>query len=311
VSGRSDSGGASPGPRSVRDVTGEIIWAPPADVIESSRIGRFVTWLAAERDLDFDGYDALWRWSTSDLDGFWGAVWDYFDVDGRTHPSPALSRDEMPGAEWFPGASLNFAGEIQRRNSERADATAIVAVSQTRGEIEMTFGELFELVARIRVGLLRLGVRPGDRVVSYLPNVPETAAAFLACASIGAVWASCAPEFGAQAVVDRFSQLEPKVLFAVDGYRYGDKDVDIRDRVAAVVAGVTSIEHTIALTYNGRNLAATVGHVVAWEELIAAFEPFEALRVPFDHPLWVLFSSGTTGPPRRSSTVTAAWSSNS
>ena len=277
---------------------GEIIWEPPADVLESSHLGRFVTWLANDRGLEFDDYDALWRWSVDDLDGFWGAVWDHFNVGGRGHPTPVLADDRMPGAEWFPGAALNYAGEILRRNADRLDATAIVAVSQTRDEVTYTFGELFELVGRLRVGLQQLGVVPGDRVVSYMPNIPETAAAFLATASLGALWASCAPEFGAQAVVDRFSQLDPKVLFAVDGYRYGDKDVDIRDRVAKVRAGVSSIDHVIGLSYNGRSVADSLSDVVGWDRLVAEHEPFEAVEVPFDHPLWVLFSSGTTGLPK-------------
>lgn len=275
-----------------------IIWEPPADVLESSRIGRFVRWLERDRGLGVADYDALWRWSTDDLDGFWGAVWDFFEVDGRRHPEPVLARATMPGAAWFPDATLNYAGEIFRRNADRLDEPAIVAVSQTRDTAEYTFGELFDLVSRVRVGLIRLGVEPGDRVVSYMPNIAETAAAFLACASLGAVWASCAPEFGAQAVIDRFAQLEPKVLFAVDGYRYGDKDVDIRERVAAVRDALPSLDFTIGLRYNERDLVEVDHDIVAWHELTEAHAPFDAVPVAFDHPLWVLFSSGTTGLPK-------------
>ena len=159
----------------------------------------------------------------------------------------------MPGAEWFPGTRLNYVGEYLRAAAGRDDDIAVIGVSQTRDKVTWTFGDLNEQIARVRAGLVRLGVTRGDRVVAYMPNVPETVAAFLATASLGAIWAAVAPEFGPQAVIDRFGQLEPAVLLTVDGYRYGDKDVDIRDRVAAIRAALPTLQHTVALTYNGRD----------------------------------------------------------
>jgi acetoacetyl-CoA synthetase len=199
----------------------------------------------------------------------------------------------MPGAEWFPGATLNYAEHAVGLPEDR-DRTAVIAHSQTRPPIELTFGELADQVARARAGLRRLGVRKGDRVVAYLPNIPETLIAFLATASLGAIWASCAPEFGPRSVIDRFSQLEPTVLLAVAGYRYGDKDIDRRAEAAEIRAAMPSLKHTVHVPYGDH----TLPDAVSWTELLAGppepgFEP-----VPFDHPLFVLFSSGTTGIPK-------------
>ena len=220
---------------------GEAIWTPPADWRERFAMGRYVEWLRTERGLDFAGYDELWRWSVTDLEGFWASIWDFFGVRAHTPYERVLGSREMPGAEWFPGATLNYAEHMLGRD-EDLDAVAIVAHSQTRETRELTFGELREQVARARAGLKRLGVGPGDRVVAYLPNIPETAVAFLAAASLGAIWATCPPEFGVKSVVDRLGQLEPKVLLAVGGYVYGEKlDRPRRERRrdprAAAVAG--------------------------------------------------------------------------
>ena len=176
----------------------------------------------------------------------------------------------------------------------RDDDVAVIGVSQTREKVTWTFGELNEQIARVRAGLVRLGVSRGDRVVAYMPNVPETVAAFLATASLGATWAAVAPEFGPQAVIDRFGQLEPSVLLTVDGYRYGDKDVDIRERVATIRAALPTLQHTVALTYNG----STVDDTIPWDTFTSERGDLVAEPVPFDHPLCVLFSSGTTGLPK-------------
>jgi acetoacetyl-CoA synthetase len=265
------------------------MWQPPADVRESTQIGRFLTWLERERGLRFDGYADLHRWSVSDLDGFWSAIWEHFGVRGSFER--VLGRREMPGAEWFPGANLNYAEHALA--SDGGDV-AVLAYSQTRDRVELTWAQLGEQVARARAGLQRLGVGPGDRVVAYLPNIPETLVAFLATASLGAVWASCAPEFGARSVVDRFGQVEPKVLLAVAGYGYGAKDVDRREQVAEIRAGLPIVEHVVHVPYGANTLPDTT----SWTDLLAepadlAFEP-----VPFAHPLCVLFSSGTTGKPK-------------
>jgi acetoacetyl-CoA synthetase len=268
-----------------------------ADVREAAEIGRFLSWLERERGLAFDGYDALHRWSVDDLEGFWSAVAEFFGVRFATPPERVLGRHEMPGTEWFPGATLNYAEHavgLPEDPDRDADQVAVLAYSQTRERQELTWGQLREQVARARAGLRRLGVGRGDRVVAYLPNIPETLVAFLATTSLGAVWASCAPEFGARSVVDRFGQIEPTVLLAVAGYGYGAKDVDRREQVAEIRAGLPTVRHVVHVAYGANALPDALG----WDELLAepgelAFDP-----VPFAHPLCVLFSSGTTGKPK-------------
>ena len=272
----------------------QVLWEPPADVRQTTAIGRFAAWVERTRGVTFDGYDALHRWSVTDLDGFWAAVAEHGHVRFATPPRAVLGRREMPGAQWFPGAELNYAEHAVRGTGTRDADVAVVGYSQTRERVELTWAELRDQVARARAGLVRLGVRRGDRVVAYLPNIPETLVAFLATASLGAVWASCAPEFGARSVIDRFAQIEPVVLLAVPGYAYGAKPVDRRAEVAAVRAGLPTLRHVVAVPYG----PGEIPDATAWDALLAepagpAFEP-----VPFDHPLYVLFSSGTTGKPK-------------
>jgi len=274
----------------------ELLRPVAADVRDTTEIGRFLGWLQRERGLRFDDYDSLHRWSVEDLEGFWSAVAGFFGVRFSHPPERVLGRRAMPGAEWLPGATLNYAEHAVGLldSGDDADEVAVLAYSQTRDRVELTWGELREQVARARAGLARLGVGRGDRVVAYLPNVPETLVAFLATASLGAVWASCAPEFGARSVVDRFGQIEPTVLLAVAGYGYGAKDVDRRDQVAEIRSGLPTVQHVVHVPY-GQN---TLPDAVPWDELLGqpgelAFEP-----VPFAHPLAVLFSSGTTGKPK-------------
>jgi acetoacetyl-CoA synthetase len=271
----------------------ELLRPVADDVRESTEIGRFLVWLERERGLRFDDYEGLHRWSVDDLAGFWSAVAEFFGVRFRSAPERVLGRREMPGAEWFPGATLNYA-EHAVGLPEDADEIAVLGYSQTRDRQELTWGELREQVARARAGLQRLGVGRGDRVVAYLPNIPETLVAFLATASLGAVWASCAPEFGARSVVDRFGQIEPTVLLAVAGYGYGDKDVDRREQVAEIRAGLPTVRHVVHVAYGANALPGALG----WEELLAAPGDLAFDPVPFAHPLCVLFSSGTTGKPK-------------
>lgn len=273
---------------------GDIIRQPAPDARSTSRLGQYLTWLENERGLHFDDYESLWQWSVDDLDGFWDSLWDHFDVDAEGKRGPVLGRREMPGAEWFPESTINFGGEIIRKLEARPDALAFISVSQTRETTQMTNAELLDLIARVRRGLIELGVGRGDRVVAIMPNIPETAAAWFACASLGAIWASCAPEFGPQAVIDRFGQLDPTVLLTVDGYHFGDRDIDIRDRVAAVREAIPTIEHTVALDYNGR----AVANSTPWATFTAELGDLAAVPLPFAHPLCVLFSSGTTGLPK-------------
>ena len=253
---------------------GELLWAPPLD--GTTAIERFG---AAHGYAD---YDSLWEWSVTDLDGFWAAVWDWFGVLGTY--DRVLSSREMPGARWFEGAALNYAEHALRGNS------GIIGRSQTRDRVELTADELRRQVAACRAGLQRLGVGLGDCVVAYLPNIPETIVAFLATASLGAIWSSAAPEFGPQAVIDRFGQIEPKVLFTVDGYMYGDKPIDRSAEAAAIAAGLPTVEHVVTVPY-----FSPAGN---WAELLAEPGVLEFVHVPADHPLWVLYSSGTTGLPK-------------
>ncbi|MCP2341561.1 acetoacetate--CoA ligase [Actinomadura rupiterrae] len=271
----------------------EILSVPAADVRERSEIGRYLRWLQDERSLSFDGYDDLWQWSVTDLDGFWSSIWDYFGVRAHTPPTAVLADRSMPGAQWFPGATLNYAEHAFGHPAD-TDRTAVIAHSQTRPPIELTFGELRDRVARARAGLVRLGVGRGDRVVAYLPNIPETLIAFLATASLGAIWASCAPEFGPRSVVDRFAQLEPKVLLAVAGYRYGDRDIDRRDELEQIKAGLPGLQHVVHVPYGEQ----TIPDALPWHDLLSEPAELEFAPVPFDHPLFVLFSSGTTGKPK-------------
>jgi acetoacetyl-CoA synthetase len=270
-----------------------VLWTPPADAIEATNMGRFLTFVNERTGQDLADFDALMAWSTDEIEQFWAAIWDFFEVRAHTPYETVLEERVMPGARWFTGATLNFAEHLLGRD-EDTDRVAIVARSQTRAPIELTFGELRERVARARVGLQKLGVGPGDRVAAYLPNIPETFIAFCATASLGAIWASCAPEFGARSVIDRFGQIEPKVLLAVSGYKYGEKWVDRAAEVRQIREGIPSVEHVIDVPYGEPTLEDTTG----WDELLAEDGPLTFDAVPFDHPVFVLFSSGTTGLPK-------------
>ncbi len=275
------------------------LWEPSDEAIERTAMARYMRWLAAERDLDFGGdYDALWRWSVDDLDAFWRSIWDHFDVLAAA-PAAVLGNREMPGAQWFEGSRLNYAEHLFRDKSD--DALAVQHASELRVLGSLTWGELRRQVAEVAAGLRKLGVEQGDRVVAYLPNVPEALVAFCATASIGAVWSSCSPDFGARSVIDRFAQIEPKVLFAVDGYRYGGKDFDRLETVAGLQAEMPTLEHTVLVPYlNPSPDDSVLSDAVGWAELRSSGEGAKLSFDPvaFDHPLWVLYSSGTTGLPK-------------
>src|SRR5512133_1862009 len=275
---------------------GDVLWSPPEDVRAPTQLGRFMAFVRDSRGQDFSGYEELWRWSVSDLDGFWGSIWDFFGVRARSPYERVLASREMPGAEWFTEARLNY-GEHMLGADEDAGALAVIARSQTRHAIELTFGDLREQVARARAGLRRLGIGEGDRVVAYLPNIPETLIAFLATVSLGAIWATCAPEFGPRSVIDRFATLQPKLLLAIAGYRYGEVRIDRRPEVAELRAALPALEHVVHVPYAGGEEDA-LPEAQGWDSLLAESGPLEFDPVPFDHPLCVLFSSGTTGLPK-------------
>ncbi|WP_250031265.1 acetoacetate--CoA ligase [Paractinoplanes maris] len=262
------------------------LWEPPGDIRETSRIGHYLSWLGK----DFAGYADLWQWSVDDLPGFWQSIWDYFEVIAHDRPTAVLADTSMPGAKWFPGATLNYAEHVLRMPGLADDDPVVLAYSQTREPVTLTKAQLREKVRLVRAGLRAKGIGPGDRVAAYAPNIPETYVLMLATASLGATFSSCAPEFGVRSVIDRWQQIEPTLLVAVDGYRYGDKAIDRRDEVTAITAALPSLQHVV-----------TIGYLEPSRDTFAELtgdEPLTYTPVPFDHPLYVLYSSGTTGLPK-------------
>ena len=280
---------------------GEQLWAPTPERIEGARLTQYLRWLKAERGLEFADYEALWRWSTTDLDAFWQSCWDFFGIEASTPATAVLGKRTMPGAQWFPGATLNYARHMLRH--ERPDATAILHLNERQGLQAISWEELAGKVRIVATQLRKLGVQRGDRVCAYIVNVPEALIAMLATTSIGAIWSSCGPDFGTPGVLDRFAQLEPVVFLHVDGYQYGGKPFDRRGEVEKILARLTTVKHVIQLPYldPAAPRRITPG-TIFWNELLD-HEPvsrvdFHYEEVPFMHPLWILFSSGTTGLPK-------------
>jgi acetoacetyl-CoA synthetase len=270
----------------------KLLWEPSAEQVERATITRYQRWLEREKGLSFDGYAELWQWSVDEIDAFWASVVEFFEIrfEEGSSSSEVLGDRSMPGAEWFPGSRLSYAEHVFR--GKRDDEVAIRHASELRQLDSWTWGELRAQTAAIASGLRALGVGEGDRVVAYMPNIPETVACFLACASIGAVWSSAAPEFGARSVIDRFEQVQPKVLLAIDGYRYGGKDFDRSEIVEQVAGAIPSLERVVRFGYLDGS---------GWEDgFLGSASPGELTfaALPFDHPLWVLYSSGTTGLPK-------------
>jgi acetoacetyl-CoA synthetase len=272
------------------------LWTPTAQRIDNSRMRHYMDWLQADKGLGLDSYDALWRWSIDDLEGFWDSIWRYFDVRGHRPEQPVLAHRQMPGARWFEGATLNYAEQALRWHLEDGRRPAIIARSQTRAEQVISWDELRAQVGAAAAAMRRMGVGPGDCVAAYLPNVPEAAVALLACASIGAVWSSCSPDMGTPSVVDRFSQIAPKLLLAVDGYRYGDKAVDRADAVEQLRRALPSVQQVVSLPY--LHPSQVLPGTVAWPQWVADPAELAIEPVDFSHPFWVVYSSGTTGMPK-------------
>lgn len=294
----------------------EPLWQPSRERTERATLTRYERWLTETRGLRFEAYADLHRWSITDLAGFWSSLGEFFEVRFEHAAGEVLSERRMPGARWFPGAHLSYAEHIFAGKDEHE--VAIRYASETRASGEWTWGELRRQTAWIAAALAAQGVGSGDRVVAYMPNIPETIAAFLACASLGAVWSSAAPEFGARSVIDRFAQVEPKVMLAVDGYRYGGRDYERGEQACEIAAALPGLERTVTFGYldgsgwkEGASAAGAgsgvapspgAGSAVApgpGSAPAAGAEPdLTFAQLPFDHPLWVLYSSGTTGLPK-------------
>jgi acetoacetyl-CoA synthetase len=273
----------------------ETLWSPSAVRIEKSALRAYLDWLEIREGRPFDDHDALWAWSVEDLDRFWLSVVDYFGVAFSTAWTQVRTGDPMPRTRWFTGARLNWAQHLLRKGAP--DAVALVCVQEGGHPArEITFGELRLAVAAAAGWLRRAGVRPGDRVAAYLPNTEHAAIACLATASVGAVWACCSPDFGAEGTIGRLAQLDPTVLIAADGYHWNGKDVDRSDVVARLRAELPTLRHFVHVPYVFDRPPPDGS--TPWEELLARHEPPDFEQVEFSHPLWVLFSSGTTGLPK-------------
>jgi len=283
---------------------GDLLWKGDAAWNSTAQPALFMDWLRRERGRDFAGYADLQAWSTADIDGFWAAIWDYFDIISDNGYDAVLGRRDMPGAEWFPGSRVNYAEHILRRETADPGRTVIHHLSETRPLDSMSWGELGGKVRILATRLREMGVVPGDRVVSYMPNIPETIVACLAVTAIGAIWSSAAPEFGVKTVADRFSQIAPKVIFAADGYRFAGKDFARAKEIGEIISGLPSLETVVWLDYLGgiARPGARGKTFIDWEDVTAgapvAPQDFRYERVAHDHPLWILFSSGTTGLPK-------------
>jgi acetoacetyl-CoA synthetase len=276
---------------------GTVLWQPPEDFKNRANITRYLKWLAEEKGLCFEDYSSLWQWSVTEIEDFWQSLWDFFEIKASRPYTRVLSDRKMPGAGWFQGAELNYAEHVFRHmTSERP---ALLFQSEIQPLTDLSWEELYRQVAAVAAGLRRMGIKPGDRVASYMPNIPQTLVAFLACASIGATWSSCSPDFGTRSVNDRFSQISPRVLFAVDGYQYGGKAFDLKPALGRLQQSLGSLEKTIFVPYlNPAAGPAGLDNVVMWDDLLKDDAELVFEQVPFDHPLWVVYSSGTTGLPK-------------
>jgi acetoacetyl-CoA synthetase len=276
---------------------GTLLWEPSEKMKMQANITKYMQWLESEKRLHFDDPEKLWSWSVSSLEDFWASIWEYFQIKFSKPYRGVLTERKMPGAQWFPGAELNYAEHVFRNATP--NRPALLFQSESMPLTEISWEELYQKVSMVAQALRAMGVQRGDRVVSYMPNIPESAIAFLASASIGAVWSSCSPDFGTRSVIDRFQQIEPKVLFAVDGYRYNGKAIDRRATITELQQSLPSLQNTILISYLFPELSTEeYNDAMLWQDMQPAASELSFEQVPFDHPLWVLYSSGTTGLPK-------------
>ncbi|MBL7204975.1 MAG: acetoacetate--CoA ligase [Desulfobacteraceae bacterium] len=278
---------------------GTLLWEPSETLKSEANITNYISWLKQERGLDFEDYDALWEWSVTNIGDFWGSLWDFYEIKA-SKPYTKVIEGKMPTARWFLGSELNYVEHVFRRTT--SDYPALLFQSEIQPLMEISWSELYEKVSSVGASLRDLGVKKGDRVAAFLPNIPETVVAFLATASIGAIWSSCSPDFGTRSVIDRFKQIEPKILFAVDGYQYGGKAFERQSAVAQLQEVLPSLEKTVMVPYldkdAGNRGPEGLKNVLLWDDLLGKSRDLIYEQVPFDHPIWVVYSSGTTGLPK-------------
>jgi acetoacetyl-CoA synthetase len=288
-------------------IEGKELWRPRQAFADASNIRQYQNWLKAEYGIDTNHYDELWQWSVNHTADFWASIWSFFNVQSDTPYSSVFKlpqdKEQFIGTQWFPDSQVNYAEHLLRAEEKLGDQIVFHHLSETRLLAQMSWRELGRQVRIVATQLRALGVEAGDRVVSYMPNVPETSIAMMATVAIGAVWSSAAPEFGVKTVIERFSQIEPKVLFAADGYRFAGKDFSRENEVSKIIEELPSLEHVIWLPYLKPDTELPVlPKLRTWSSLLefedVPYDQFKYERVAHDHPLWIVFSSGTTGLPK-------------
>ncbi|HTD04943.1 acetoacetate--CoA ligase [Undibacterium sp.] len=286
----------------MNEISSKLLWTPSAERISKTRMYDYQQWLHATRGLQFSDYNALWQWSVEHLEDFWESIWQYFDVRSTLPYTRVLSTHAMPGAHWFEGAHINLAEQLFRFHQDQAGSQRPAIIFQSEPDIAegkthtLSWGQMRSQIASVAHALRQMGVQRGDRVAAYLPNIPETVVAFYACASIGAIWSSCSPDMGSPSVLDRFAQIHPKVLIAVDGYRYGGKPFDRLSVVETLQQSLPSVEQVVLLPVLRQQVPA--GNFIGWDSLLQHDVAMQFASLPFDHPLWIVYSSGTTGMPK-------------
>ncbi len=283
--------------RRIRRISeGSLLWEPSEQRKTQANITRYLHWLKEKKGLDFGSYDPLWHWSVTHLEDFWGSIWDYFQVRAHQPYQKVLGERRMPGAKWFVGAQLNYAEHaLQRRDQQ----PAVLWGGENQQLRTMTYAELYRQTASVAASFRELGVQKGDRVAALLPNIPQTLVAFLATASLGAVWSSCSPEFGVRSVVERFHQIRPRLLLAVDEYHHKGKAYGCLEAVAEIQRTLPSLETTVLVPHSENSPPlGKLSNARLWERLLSREDPLVFEQVPFDHPLWLLYSSGTTDLPK-------------